>query len=224
MILRNAVNLWFAFILSASVICSVAWTADRADVPIADSAEEVQPLKAGDAAPRFVVETVEGESFDFNPAELERPAVLLAFRGGWCPYCNFYLSDMRHAIPELREMGIDVLFLSGDRPEALYDSLSEETQSDIAGLDYQIYSDANAQAAIALGIAFKAGLMTKTFIRMQTESFDDSSMDKHGVLPVPAVFAIGTDGEIKYSYVNADYEVRLPADQLMQVARQIAAN
>ena len=50
-----------------------------------------------------------------------------------------------------------------------------------------------------------------------------SSMLRHGVLPVPAVFAIGRDGVIAYSYVNPDYKVRLVAADLLAVARSIAA-
>ncbi len=48
-------------------------------------------------------------------------------------------------------------------------------------------------------------------------------MQRHGVLPVPAVFAIGKDGLIAYAYVNADYKVRLPAEELLAVAETIAA-
>jgi hypothetical protein len=55
------------------------------------------------------------------------------------------------------------------------------------------------------------------------QDIGDSSMLKHGVLPVPAVFAIDRKGVIKFAYTNADYKVRLPADELLAVARQIAA-
>jgi peroxiredoxin len=48
-------------------------------------------------------------------------------------------------------------------------------------------------------------------------------MLKHGVLPVPAVFAIDRDGVINFAYTNADYKVRLPADELLAAAREIAA-
>jgi len=203
-------------------MCSVAIQAGRADVPVAESAESINPLVAGDSAPRFIVETVSGEAFDFNPQELERPVVLLAFRGGWCPYCNTYLSDMRHVIPKIREMGIDVLFLSGDRSELLFDSLKLETQDDIAGLNYTVLSDANVQAAMALGIAFRASEKTINRRREKKQDIDGSSMLRHGVLPVPAVFAIDRHGVIQFDYTNADYSVRLPADELLAAAHEIA--
>jgi len=134
-----------------------------------------------------------------------------------------YLSDMRHVIPEIHDMGIDVLFLSGDRSELLYESLEVETQADIDGLDYTILSDADAQAAIAFGIAFQVADRTTNYVKNKGDGYTESSMERHGVLPVPAVFAIGTDGVIAYAYVNADYKVRLPADDLLAASKAIAA-
>lgn len=221
--IRSILSVLFALLLTASVVYSVSIQSDHADVPVADSADLIEPLHAGDKAPRFIVETVDGEAFDFNPHSLERPVVLLTFRGGWCPFCNTYLSDMRHAIPEIREMGVDVLFLSGDRAELLFDSLSQETQENIAGLDYTLLSDADAQAAIALGIAFKASVRTINGRKNKHQDIEGSSMVKHGVLPVPAVFAIDRGGVIRFAFTNADYKIRLPADELLATAREIAA-
>ena len=221
--IRSIPYLLFATLLSMSFMCSVAIQSGHADVPIAASADLIEPLGKGDRAPRFMVETVDGEAFDFDPQNLERPVVLLNFRGGWCPFCNMYLSEMRHTIPEIRELGVDVLFLSGDRSELLYDSLKQETQDDIADLDYTILSDADAQAAIALGIAFRVSQGTIDGRKARNQDIDGSAMLKHGVLPVPAVFAIDKQGEIQFAYTNADYKVRLPADELLAAVHEIAA-
>lgn len=221
--MRSLITVALAATLAFSLVCSTAIRYGHADVPVAATADEIQPLQAGDLAPRVIVETVASEPFDFDPGKLERPVLILTFRGGWCPYCNMYLSDMRHVIPEIRDMGVDVLFLSGDRSELLFESLKGETQEDIAGLDYTILSDADAQAAIAFGIAFKASDRTIQGRRDKGQDIESSSMERHGVLPVPAVFAIGTNGVIAYSYVNADYKVRLPADDLLAAVRMIAA-
>jgi len=212
-----------AAVLTFSLVCSTAIRHGHADVPVAETADLIQPLGVGDLAPRFIVETVESRVFDFNPEKLERPVMLLIFRGGWCPYCNMYLSDIRHVIPEIRALGIDVLFLSGDRPELLYESLEHQAQEDIAGLDYTILSDADAQASIALGIAFKAAQRTVDYVNKKGDGYRKSSMERHGLLPVPAVFAIGRDGVIAYTYINPDYKTRLPADELLAAARAIAA-
>ncbi len=220
---RSTLYVLFAALLLVSIVSSMAGRAGHADVPIAETADQIEPLAVGESAPRFTVETVDGQPYDFDPRKLERPVILLTFRGGWCPYCNMYLSEMRNVIPTIRELGVDVLFLSGDRSELLFASLREETQEDIDGLDYTILSDADVQAATALGIAFRASEQTINRRHEQGEDIEGSSMQKHGVLPVPAVFAIDRHGVIQFVFTNADYKIRLPADQLLATAREIAA-
>ena len=223
MSMRSVPYILFLVLLGFSMVASITIRAGHADVPVAATAAEIEPLGKGERAPRFIVETVDGVEFDFNPETLERPVVLLTFRGGWCPFCNMYLSEMRNVIPEIQGMGIDVLFLSGDRPELLIKSLKMETQEDIAALDYTILSDADAQAAMALGIAFRASQKTINRRMQKNQDIDGSSMLRHGVLPVPAVFAIDRKGIIQFAYTNADYKVRLPEDELLTVARAISA-
>ena len=213
----------FATTMVMSLVCSMSIRHGHADVPIAATADEIKPLAVGDDAPRFAVETVTGDTFDFDPRDLDRPAIVISFRGGWCPYCNLHLSELRHVLPQMRQMGVDVLFLSGDRSDLLYSSLGEDTQADIEGLDYRIYSDANASAAMAFGIAFRASENTIRRREEKGQDIDRSSMALHGVLPVPAVFAIDSDGVIRFAYANADYKVRVPAEELLGVATAIAA-
>jgi peroxiredoxin len=210
--------------MSLSLACSLSIQTGYAGAPVAKTADDVDPLLAGERAPHFTVQTVERQDYVFDPDALERPAIIVTFRGGWCPYCNLHLSELRHVVPEIQGLGIDVLFLSGDRPELLFASLDADTQADIDGLGYTILSDANANAALAFGIAFQA---PERYLEMLPEHGVDisaSSMDRHGVLPVPAVYAVDREGEIAFAFVEADYKVRLPADELLAVAREIAAN
>ncbi len=205
-------------ILAVSLACSVTIRKGHADTPIAASAESVQPLTAGDRAPRFVVQDVDGENVVFDPEALDRPAILISFRGGWCPYCNLHLSELRHVLPALAERDIDVYFLSGDRPDQLVSGLSPETQDDVNELGYTLLSDASAMAAKALGIAFRADESTADRLTMRGRDIEGSSLKKRGILPVPAVFAVDGAGRIAYAFVNADYKIRLSADELLDVA------
>jgi len=209
--------------LLISLISSTSIQFGHADVPIAATADEIRPLAKGDNAPRFSVKTVDGNRFDFDPRELEQAAIIISFRGGWCPFCNMHLSELRNVVPEISAMGVDVLFLSGDRPEMLYSSLAADTQETIADLDYQIYSDADMRAAIALGIAFRASDRTINRRIQKGQDIDESSMLTHGALPVPAVYAVDKAGVIRFDFVETDYKVRLPADKLLAVAKELAA-
>lgn len=190
--------------------------AEYAELPA--SAEEVSPLASGDRAPAFTVRTVNDEPYVFDPDALQRPAILISFRGGWCPYCNLHLSELRNVIPQLNSMGFDVLFLSGDRPDQLYSSLAEETQQDIDGRGYTILSDADTSAARALGTAFRINDGLTDYLERKGRDYQGTSIGKHNALAVPAVYVINRDGNIVFDFVNADYKVRLPADELLAAA------
>jgi len=184
------------------------------------SAEQITPLRTGDQAPAFTVQTVASESFDFDPASLQRPVVLISFRGGWCPFCNLHLSELRTVIPDIRAMGFDVLFISNDRPELLYSSLKDQTREDIEGLDYTILSDAELSAATAFGTAFQAPDALVDYLEKNGRDLSGSSIANHGALAVPSVYVIDASGLIVFDYVNADYKVRLPADEVLAAARR----
>jgi len=209
-------------VLFLSLTCSMSMQYGHADAPIAGKAEMIEPLQVGQSAPRFTVRSVDHETFEFDPRNLERPVVVISFRGGWCPFCNMHLSELRDVVADVDALGVDVLFLSGDRPELLYKSLKRETQEDVANLDYQIFSDSDAQAAIAFGIAFRASQRTIDRRHEKGQDIVNSSMALHGVLPVPSVFAIDRNGIIAFAYSNPNYKVRLPADELLQVATRLA--
>jgi peroxiredoxin len=217
---RNLVYATFLALLLATLVLSQAHLANAEDYwALPESAEETTPVKAGDRAPGFTVRTVDDEPYVFDPDNLARPTILISFRGGWCPYCNMHLSELRTVIPEIRESGFDVLFLSNDRPETLYSSLKQETQEDIDGMDYVILSDAEINAAKALGTAFRTSKRLTDYLDEKGRDYEGSSIGKHNALAVPAVYVINKSGDIVYDFVEADYKVRLPADDLLAAAK-----
>jgi len=187
--------------------------ADYANLPA--SAQDTTPLKKGDRAPAFTVRTVDDEEFNFDPENLERTTVLISFRGGWCPYCNMHLSELRTVIPQITKGDADVLFLSNDAPYQLYSSLNQETRDDIAGLDYTILSDAEINAGRALGAAFRTDERMTDDVDEKGREYSGTSIGKHNALAVPAVYVVDRTGMIVYDFVTPDYKVRISAEDLL---------
>ena len=176
-------------------------------------ANDVQPLLPGMQAPAFDVFSVEGQPVHFDPENMQKPLVLTFFRGGWCPYCNLHLAELRKAESELKEMGFDIWFISIDRPEILYDSLE---QPDI---DYTILSDSGLAATRAFGLAFRVKAETLERYEKYGIDLEGASGQSHHVLPAPSTFIIASDGMIRFQYTNPDYAVRLHPDVLLAAAR-----
>ena len=122
-------------------------------------------------------------------------------------------------MPQIREAGVDILFLSNDAPDQLYKSLKQETQDDIAGLDYTILSDADISAARALGTAFRIDQRLTSYLDRVENDYSGSSIGIHNALAVPAVYVIDQSGMIVFDFVTPDYKVRLSAEDLLAAAK-----
>ena len=176
-------------------------------------ANDVQPLLPGMQAPAFDVQDVEGQAVHFDPENMQKPLVLSFFRGGWCPYCNLHLAEMRKAEAGLKELGFDIWFISIDRPEVLYESLE---QPDIG---YTILSDSKLDATRKFGIAFRVTDETVERYLQWDIDLEGASGENHHVLPAPSTFIIARGGVIRFQYTNPDYAVRLHPSVLLAAAR-----
>ncbi len=204
LIIKLTVVIWF----SNAIIAMAA--EGREDIHA--RADLVQPLLAGMQAPGFTVKDVEGENFTFQTGRMGKPVVLTFFRGGWCPYCNLHLSEMRKAEKQLREMGFDIWFISIDKPELLLESLDDPD------IGYTIFSDASLEATRAFGLAFHVDdEMNKRLLSYDID-LEKASGENHHVLPAPATYIIGMDGIINFAYINPNYKIRLHPDVLLAAA------
>lgn len=202
--------IFLAFLGLAILSMNTAVADDRQDIHA--TAEDVQPLLPGMKVPDFTVRDATGQEFHYKAGEQAKPVVLTFFRGGWCPYCNLHLSEMRKTEAQLKEMGFDIWFVSMDKPELLLASLDDPN------IGYTIYSDASLQASRGFGIAFQMPDELVEKYKGYNIDVEQASGETHHVLPAPATFLIGTDGIINFTYVNPDYKVRLAPSILLAAA------
>ena len=191
---------------------SVVSMAANSRTDIHSSAGEVQPLLIGMEAPDFTLRDVENQPFNFTSGVQAKPIVLTFFRGGWCPYCNMHLSELRLAEKQLKEMGFDIWFISIDKPELLLESLDDPD------IGYTVYSDSALSATRAFGLAFRVDSELNERYLSYDIDLEKASGENHHVLPAPATYIIGTDGVINFAYINPDYKVRLHPDVLLAAA------
>jgi peroxiredoxin len=206
---KRTIELIFLLLTGFSV---VGMAADNRE-EIHASADQVQPLLAGMKTPDFTLRDVENREFKFVSGMQDKPIVLTFFRGGWCPYCNLHLSELRLAEKQLKDMGFDIWFISIDKPELLLASLDEPD------IGYTVYSDSSLDATRTFGLAFRVDDALYEKYLGYGINLEKASGENHHVLPAPATYIIGTDGIIHFAYINPDYKVRLHPDVLMAAAR-----
>lgn len=183
---------------------------------VPDRAQGAQPLEAGAQAPTATLRDPRGQPVELGRLYGQKPTTLIFYRGGWCPYCNDHLGQIASVEPEVVRLGYQVLAISPDRPEEL-----AKTQ-DKQGLQYRLLSDSDVELARSFGLVFRVDYPTITRYRGYGIDLEEASGRDHHMLPVPAVYIVDTDGEIRFAHWDADYKKRLDAQVLLERARAIA--
>jgi peroxiredoxin len=202
---RTFVRTLFVFLFFATAPLTAA-------AEIFASADDVRPRLPGQSAPAFRLLDVDGTEVSFETGALERPVVLTFYRGGWCPYCNLHLAELRTVESELRTLGFDVWFVSPDRPVLL-------AEGEDSKFGYRLLSDPGMNAAQSFGIASRVDEATNERYLNDGVDLEARAGDDLQVLPAPATFIVGSGGTIQFTYVNPDYSVRLAPEVLLAAAR-----
>ncbi|MFW6303718.1 MAG: peroxiredoxin-like family protein [Candidatus Sumerlaeota bacterium] len=210
-------GLWTALLISTVLWAACATQDNRSSFDldtVPKSAEATTPLETGAKAPLKTLRTPQGKDFDLAAAVAEQPAVLIFYRGGWCPYCNRHLAEMQDIEPELRLLGYRVYAISPDRPAKIKESSAKNE------LDYTLLSDSRMEMAHAFGLAFKLDEETLQRYKGYDIDLEDATGESHHLLPVPAVYIIDTNGIIRFHYANPDYKIRLKPEKALEAARE----
>lgn len=201
-----------ALALSA-VVSTSALAIDR--TVIADKAENVTPLLNGTAAPNVTVRTADGSPVSLQALLMQKPTVLIFYRGGWCPYCSRQLAELKSIEQDLVNEGYQVLAVSPESPEKLQ---SQKLETEFA---VTLISDESLDAIRGFGVGYYVPNDTRKLYkdRMDVDLTVDTT--EKGVLPAPAIFIIDEAGTIQFSYVNPDYTVRPSAALVLSAAKLV---
>ncbi|MFW8591995.1 peroxiredoxin-like family protein [Glaciecola sp. 2405UD65-10] len=182
---------------------------------IRDNAADVTPILNGTQAPNATLRTADGSPVSLQALLMQKPSVIVFYRGGWCPYCSQQLAELQTIESELVKEGYQILAISPESPEKL--------QSQKIDTDYvaQLLSDEKLQAISGFGIGFYVEDDTRALYkdRMNVELTPDAT--DRAVLPAPAIFITNTKGQVVFNYVNPDYKVRPSAELVLSAAKLV---
>ncbi len=195
--------------LLSSAILAVS-PAFAADVP-KEAAE-------GDTIPDITLKTESGSDLKLRDAVKTKPAVLVFYRGGWCPFCTKHLMALNEVQGELADAGFQILAISADQPSKLAETPKHDE------LKYTLLSDSTMAGSIAFGITHQVpDELVAKYKKRHKIDLEAASGETHHTLPHPAVFIVDGEGVIRYAHVNPDYKLRLDPAKILETAKGISA-
>jgi peroxiredoxin len=146
---------------------------------------------------------VHGEPITLRAAQAEAPAVIVLYRGEWCPYCNLALRAYQEdLVPVLAERGIGLIAISPQKPDKSLTTLEKNE------LSFAVLSDPGNQIATALGVLTSHSEKVR---QMQDQvGIDVAAVNQDGThtVPIPTVAVIDAEGVIRWIDIHPDYATR----------------
>jgi peroxiredoxin len=205
---------FFKIGLTLSILILALQTHALDRTQIADTAENVTPLLIGQTVPNSTLQTVDGDPVSLKALTMQKPTVLIFYRGGWCPYCNRQLSGLKNIEGQLDELGYQILAISPETPAQL------QQQKLQTKFSVTLLADPGLEAISGFGIGFYVSDEQRTTYKSKWDiSLTSDKTSGTAVLPAPAVFILDTKGKVLFSYVNPDIKTRISPELLYQAAR-----
>ena len=176
---------------------------DAAGVPTGVSAPGA-PMPDGD-----LLDT-HGAATSLAQVRAERPAVVVFYRGAWCPFCNIALRTYQaELVPALAERGWAMIAVSPQKPDG---SLSAAQSNE---LTYAVVSDPGNQLASALGILTTPSAEAAAAQQKLGLDLAEHNADGGPTLPMPTTVVVDATGVIRWIDVHPNYTTRSEVSDIL---------
>ncbi|QUQ62525.1 peroxiredoxin-like family protein [Kutzneria sp. CA-103260] len=159
-----------------------------------------------------------GEPTTLAASTAGKPAVVVFYRGAWCPYCNVALRAYeQELVPELKARGATLVALSPQKPDG---SLTMQETNE---LSYAVLSDPGNQIAGKLGILMPA--QEDTLKAQRSLGLDVTAVNADGTatLPMPTTLVVDADGVIRWIDVHPNYTTRSEVSDILAALDSISS-
>jgi peroxiredoxin len=170
----------------------------------------------GDVLEDFTLADATGGDVSLSRLLADGPAVLVFYRGGWCPYCNLtlrhYQSDL---VPELARHGATLVAITPQKPD---ESLSTAEKH---GLQFPVLTDAGLRLAHRLGIAFEPSPETQEAQLKLGLDISQGNAEGSTDLPMPTVLVVDRERVVRFVDVHPDYATRTEVPVILSALAEL---
>ncbi len=176
---------------------------DRSIQDLLDQGIPSETVAVGDTLESFTLSDASGAPVSLEELVEAGPAVVVFYRGGWCPYCNLALRTYQHELlPELAAHRARLVAISPQTPDQ---SLSTAEKAE---LDFTVLSDPGSRVAQTIGIVFQQAAEVLEAQRKLGLDLTQVNAEGSTMLPRPTVLIVDEDRSVRFVDVQPDYTAR----------------
>ncbi|MFP7760210.1 peroxiredoxin-like family protein [Marisediminicola sp. LYQ134] len=160
-------------------------------------------VAVGDRVPESTLLSADGAEHTLSDVRAGSAAVLVFYRGAWCPYCNITLKHYNDTLaPALAGRGIPLVAISPQTPEGTEAAILKDD------LGFTVLSDPGNALAGRLGIVTEPSSDARAAHTELGFAVADSNADATPAIPFPTVVVVDADGVVRWVDVHVDYTSR----------------
>ncbi|WP_104167866.1 peroxiredoxin-like family protein [Arthrobacter sp. SX1312] len=166
--------------------------------------------RVGDKLPEAILYDDGGHPVPLREVLGAAAAIIVFYRGEWCPYCSITLQTYQRELSPLAEtFGTRLIAVSPQHPEITRKMAHER------GLYVSLYSDAGNTLASQLGIVTSPS-PESTLARIALGiDVAGSNLDRSLTIPFPTVIVADATGTIRFIDVHVDYTNRTETSDII---------
>lgn len=177
---------------------------------LADVAAPTTAAAPGSKLPDAHLLDVHGAETTLYGALGDQTAVLVFYRGGWCPFCNIALNTYAaELVPELARRGVALVAVSPQTPDASL-TLYEKNE-----LTFTVLSDPGNRLAAVVGIVTEPSDEARAAQLALGLDLTEVNADGTIALPMPTTIVVDANRVVRWIDIHPDYSTRSETNEIL---------
>ena len=190
---------------------------DRSVQAFLDEGVPAGSIQAGGQLESFTLDDATGKPVSLDQIVENGPAVIVFYRGGWCPYCNLALRTyQRELLPQLGRYGATLVAISPQTPDQ---SLSTAEKAE---LEFTVLSDPGSRLARRIGIAYQQADDVLAAQRQIGTDLTQINAEGATYLPRPTVLVVDGERTVHFVDVQPDFTARTEVAEIVAALNDLA--
>lgn len=166
-------------------------------------------IPLGQPAPNVALHDAIGRVVQLGDLIKKGPILIVFYRGGWCPYCNFQIHEFAQAYPEYLKRGVTLVAISVDKEDEAAKTEAAYT------IPFPVLSDPELLAHSAFRVVHRADEAEAAKLKGYGIDLEKSSGKTHHAFAIPALFLVDKTGVVRWAHAELDYKVRPRTRQIL---------
>jgi peroxiredoxin len=169
-------------------------------------------LKVGKKIPNFTMNDAFGKPVSSKSLLKKGSTVFVFYRGAWCPFCNLYLRAIQKKLPEINQLGANLVAVTSEVPDMKFEREK---------LNFTVLSDPQNQVSKQFGLVYEVTDEMNAYYKSIGKDLVKEYGTEKPELLMSAVYIVDKKGVVRYMKAEAAYKNWAEPKEILEFLKQM---